>query len=200
VGGGGGGAGGGGGGGGGGWNCRRVCGEALMCGRHECSLLCCSASSSLDGHVCVALCGRKMACRKHRCSRLCHKGPCGPCLEYFHELQTCTCGLTQRVAPVICAEAFQPVQIVKSWLFLPDSHTHTHKHTHMHARTHTHTRCVHTHTQWDCPYPCSRPRACGHEDELSKAHRCAPHAPACPPCKTLVSVNCKCGKIESCHA
>ncbi|VEU23763.1 DEKNAAC105033 [Brettanomyces naardenensis] len=42
-----------------------------------------------------------------------------------------------------------------------------------------------------CPYPCQRPKACGHPLE---PHHCHPDNVSCPPCTLLVTRTCQCDK------
>jgi len=60
------------------FECRKVCGRQLQCGRegHVCKKKCCGGQKCKP---CRRACGRMLACGQHRCPSFCHDGPCLPC-------------------------------------------------------------------------------------------------------------------------
>ncbi|KAL4428037.1 hypothetical protein ABPG75_002126 [Micractinium tetrahymenae] len=109
------------------FQCTRVCGKPLDCGRHGCEQVChagkcspcalagpkaCPCGKKLLPHAacdvvvppCGETCGKLLSCGVHRCHERCHTGPCTTvCRETLEK--SCECGKTQRT--VQCHETFR---------------------------------------------------------------------------------------------
>ncbi|KIJ55328.1 hypothetical protein M422DRAFT_73278 [Sphaerobolus stellatus SS14] len=156
--------------------CDKVCTGLRLCGRHQCSRVCCplaTLSRKTKGkkgkstmqhalreieledqeqlwHECDLICGKMLSCGTHRCSEPDHRGACPPCLQSSFEELSCHCGRTVLLPPIPCG------------------------------------------TQINCPYPCNRPPPpCGH---ARASHTCHEDHIPCPPCPFLTTKRCACGK------
>lgn len=145
--------------------CFRVCRAQLNCGRHECGERCCSGE-------------RKAAeRRKHKRSANENYEPEHICLQVCGRQLKCgkhTCQqLCHRGACMSCPEAiFDEISCSCGRTVLqPPQPCGT--------------------RPPECRFPCTRPRACGHQ---SVHHQCHPDETPCPKCPFLVERPCICGK------
>ncbi|KAF9240460.1 hypothetical protein BU15DRAFT_87666 [Melanogaster broomeanus] len=175
--------------------CDRACTALRACGRHQCGRVCCPLASvqrsrakkrrdpalatdeleelgTEEGglHECDLPCNRVMGCGNHRCPRRDHKGNCGVCLRSVFQELMCPCERTVLEPPISCG------------------------------------------TTVNCMYPCARPPpSCGHPRVPHLCHEAVVVAGAdtadeglgpegtagtgaCPPCPSLTSKICACGK------
>ncbi|KZV99993.1 hypothetical protein EXIGLDRAFT_667828 [Exidia glandulosa HHB12029] len=152
--------------------CDKVCKTLRLCGRHECTRVCCPAHNlrpkgakgkkkaqaamddALEGmevawHTCEFLCGKLLTCGLHQCEEPDHRGPCPPCLRSSFDEMMCKCGRTIIQPPIPCG------------------------------------------TKIVCTYPCSEPPPpCGHPKTPHACHETG----SCPPCPFLTAKACACGK------
>ncbi|GAB4819935.1 hypothetical protein N2152v2_006981 [Parachlorella kessleri] len=175
------------------FQCGKVCGRLLDCGRHTCQLAChagrcggcelagvrscpCGkqvvpdAPCDLVVPPCGATCDKLLSCGIHRCVERCHAGPCPQTCRGLVE-KTCACGKTTKV--VQCRE---PVKCERRCTAMRSCGRHQCK-----------KRCC----SGDCP-PCEE--VCGRRLKCGN-HRCpAPcHAGPCAPCPLSAHIGCACG-------
>jgi transcriptional repressor NF-X1 len=150
------------------WQCGRVCEEALACGRHVCAEVCCAGEEGAAGADHGATGASALA--RHVCPRTCgRKTACKRGHRCERRCHSGPCGpcshWLHESLTCQCSLTSRPAPL----------------------------KCAHASEPLDCPYPCRRPRPCGHEDGLASAHRCSPHPESCPPCKAQVRCLCACG-------
>jgi len=86
--------------------CKRVCKDMRSCGKHQCSMACCTKSE--DAHRCKLTCNKKLQCGLHTCMLSCHKGHCYPCLQANFDEVSCFCGETRLYPPIPCGVTLPP--------------------------------------------------------------------------------------------
>eukprot|EP00884_Botryococcus_braunii_P007472 jgi/Botrbrau1/16726/Bobra.0276s0006.1 len=175
------------------FQCGRVCGKELPCGRHKCERVChsgacgdCPLSAARTcpcGKVtysalkcdelaapCGGTCGKTLACGLHMCEERCHAGPCtSNCRAMI--TKTCVCGKTSKTVP--CAET---LRCDKKCTQMRNCGRHACKR-----------RCC----EGSCP-PCEA--VCGRKLPCGN-HLCpAPcHPGRCLPCPLTAECSCACG-------
>ncbi|GBF94871.1 hypothetical protein Rsub_08114 [Raphidocelis subcapitata] len=178
------------------WQCGRVCGAPLSCGRHACGRAChagpcggcalegrrvCPCGRTLYGELrcdeaappCGATCGKLLACGVHSCTERCHAGEC-PASCRILVSKPCRCGRVAKEVPcsseVLCESRCTRMRDC--------------------GRHGCRRRCC----AGDCPpcdQVCGRRLACGN-------HKCQSpcHSGPCRPCPLTFTVACACGRTK----
>ncbi|PRW05874.1 putative mitochondrial-processing peptidase subunit beta isoform B [Chlorella sorokiniana] len=180
------------------FQCKRVCGKLLACGRHRCEEVChagkCGACKLAGPKACPCgktqppeaacdvvvppcgeTCGKLLSCGVHVCHERCHTGPCPQtCRETV--VRSCECGKTQRTMQ--CQEgAFRCERRCTSMRAC--------------GRHPCRRRCCDGVSCPPCDEVCNKWLKC-------RNHRCpAPcHSGECAPCPLSARISCACGKTS----
>ncbi|CAL8460554.1 g83 [Coccomyxa elongata] len=174
------------------FQCGRVCGKTLGCGRCACEQIChegpcgdcpragmrtcpCGKAAYSDlrcdeeAPTCGGTCGKILACGRHHCADRCHPGECSATCRAMAE-KSCACGKTQKLVP--CAE---PFRCERRCTAMRACGRHACK-----------KRCCNGNHP-PCDQVCGRRLRCGNHTDPS-----ACHAGACLPCPLTATVSCAC--------
>ncbi|XP_066250881.1 NF-X1-type zinc finger protein NFXL1 [Euwallacea similis] len=176
------------------WQCEKVCGKLLDCGKDTCQEIChagvcdscplskprtcpCGKTNYLlpctdETPTCGSTCDKLLECKLHTCNYRCHKDKCGLCLEIV--TKSCRCG--QHSKEIQCCKQYLCDTKCKK---MKDCNKHP---------------CNRKCCDGNCP-PCEKP--CGNSLQCSN-HKCPSvcHRGPCYPCQLFKEISCRCGATK----